>query len=293
MPDRGVSANVALRAPRAAIAHVATARSALRDPPPHGVRPERPTAERRSRPPAEPQPADRGGRARRPPATPRSSPASADSPAKTSRPRRVTRTDIAPARWCWERSTARRSSGSGTVSVCAAPGGGALDLHAVRAGAGPQPPGAVADLIDAGGRQRRIVPSSRTTAAVACSRAGPTPTGPPANATDTSSPKSCAWPHHQRSGKPPPQFFSAYAPAPSRLNASLPATTCPRTSAANRCGCQYWLRPGTACAPPSPPYARRGHVTGASSVASSRQSGPRSSRSSPGPAENAAPARTA
>jgi hypothetical protein len=36
-----------------------------------------------------------------------------------------------------------------------------------------------------------------------------TPTGPPANATETSSPKSCAWPHHQRSGKPKPQFFSA------------------------------------------------------------------------------------
>ena len=58
-------------------------------------------------------------------APPRSRPASADSPANTVRPRRVTWTRISPARWWCERSTARRSCGSGTVSACAVAGSAA------------------------------------------------------------------------------------------------------------------------------------------------------------------------
>ena len=71
--------------------------------------------------------------------------------------------------------------------------GGALDLDAAagRAGAQPPRPGAAARPRPVG-RQRNTVPSSRTTTAVASTVAGPTPTGPPAKATETSSPKSCA-----------------------------------------------------------------------------------------------------
>ena len=191
-----------------------------------------------------------------------------------------------PRRWCWSgrRRGARRDRdgehvrgarrAAPSTSTRCAPARARSRQRAVG-----QPPSTPA------GGSAGPCPSSRTTAAVACSRAGPTPTGPPANATETSSPKSCAWPHHQRSGKPPPQFFSAYAPAPSRLNDALPADHAAR---ARRRRTGAGASTGSARARRARRRARRTRAAARrpapTSAASTRQSGPRSSRTWSGPA---------
>jgi hypothetical protein len=143
-----------------------------------------------------------------------------------------------------------------------------------------------------GGAKRSTRLPRRTAAAVGARFTPSIDRRPPANATPTSaSGKASACPHHQRPAKPGPQFFSAYARAPSSRS-RLPSThASPLTAAVSMTGCQYWASPGTRCPNPDAPSAPRGHVTRGSSRASIQESSSIRTRNSSSDPRNESPAR--
>ena len=212
------------------------------------------------------------------PGRPCSSPATSDSARSTTRRPRRSTTRIRPARWCSERSTARRSAGTGTGRMCGAARRArpraSTDQRGERAA---QPPLAAARR-GRHDRGRRREPRDRAARPHDHRARGERPAEPAARERRH---RAVA----ERGLAPPPLageraapvLLDVGVPAVERRRVSPPSTASPRTRAPSTAGCQYCGSPGTACATPSAAERRAAASRrGPRARASSRASGPRS-----------------